>query len=76
LWLLWWVPPIVLALLGRLMDPVGYMRTGASAYKTLESISGCLFLAAFGYIPAMILLRTVLAIIRAWRRRMPARPPR
>jgi hypothetical protein len=65
----------VLALLGRIVDPVGHMRTGASGFKTLEFISRCLFLAAFGYIPAMIVLRTMIAIVRAWRRRTPARPP-
>ena len=68
LWLLWWIPPVVLALLGHFIDPVEYMRSGARAYSTLRSISGCLFLAAFGYIPALILFRTLLAMIRAWRR--------
>jgi hypothetical protein len=44
------------------------MRSGASGYKTLYFVSGSLFLAAFGCIPAMIVLRVLLAIVRAWSR--------
>jgi hypothetical protein len=48
--LLWWVPPIILALAGRFIDPAGTIRTGDVEYSRREAISYWFFAAAFAYV--------------------------
>jgi hypothetical protein len=57
--LLWWLPPLMFALAGRFVDPVGTIRTGDVEYSRREAISYWLFAAASAYVLISLLSRAI-----------------
>jgi hypothetical protein len=63
--LLWYVPPVILAIAGGITDPANMgMRTGDPSYWPFYIGSQWLFLIAIAYIPVFLFTRLLLRMVR------------
>jgi hypothetical protein len=61
----WYVPPLILAIIACILDPVKYMRTGDPWFELLNKATGWCFLAAFAYLPFFLAVRFLIWVIRS-----------